>query len=165
MHGNPAVSNGVANPGAAHSREKAASNATAQALLADIAGFYAVWHGPRGLSAIARRIHGFAKLLSASCAKAGVAQRNDAFFDTLRLEPPAGATERIKQAALAAQLNFRYREDGAIDVALDETTTLADIEGIVKAFAAGTGAVSGFDASPENLVLDFPARWRAPRRS
>ncbi len=138
-------------------REKATSNiCTAQALLANMAGFYAVWHGPRGLTAIARRVHGLAKLLERELAKAGVAQRNDAFFDTLRLEPPAGAAEKIKQAALAAQLNFRYEQDGAIHVALDETTTLQDVEAIVKVFAAATGAASAFDASSENLVLDYP---------
>ena len=73
-------------------REKATSNiCTAQALLANIAGFYGVYHGPKGLAAIARRVHAYAKLLERELAKVGVAQRNEVFFDTLHLEPPAGA--------------------------------------------------------------------------
>jgi len=139
-------------------REKATSNiCTAQALLANMAGFYAVWHGPKGLTQIARRVHGLAKLLERELSKVGVAQRNEMFFDTLRLEPPAGAVQRIHEAAVAHQMNFRYREDGTINVALDETTTPADVAQIVSVFAAGTGAQSRFDASPENLVLDYPS--------
>ena len=139
-------------------REKATSNiCTAQALLANMAGFYAVWHGPQGLTRIARRVHGFAKLLERELAKAGVAQRNEIFFDTLHLEAPAGTTARIRQAALDRQLNFRYRPDGTINVALDETTTRADVEAIVAAFAAGTAAQASFDGSPENLVFEYPA--------
>ena len=81
-------------------REKATSNiCTAQALLANIAGFYAVYHGPQGLAAIARRVHGFAKLLERELSKVGVAQRNEVFFDTLRLEPPAGTLEIFASAA------------------------------------------------------------------
>src|SRR5882724_12542091 len=97
-------------------REKATSNiCTAQALLANMAGFYAVYHGPKGLTAIGRRVHGFAKLLERELAKAGVAQRNEYFFDTLRLEPPAGTLDQIRKAANAARLNFRYRDDGSIN--------------------------------------------------
>ncbi len=140
-------------------REKATSNiCTAQALLANIAGFYAVHHGPKGLTAIARRVHGYAEHLERELAKVGVAQRNEFFFDTLRLEPPAGSIDRIHQAAIDARLNFRYRPDGAINVAIDETTNLADLERIVKVFAAVTGAVPVWvDPSPQDLVLNYPA--------
>jgi glycine dehydrogenase len=137
-------------------REKATSNiCTAQALLANIAGLFAVYHGPKGLTHIARRVHGLAKLLERELAKCGVAQRNEIFFDTLRLEAPNGTTEKIRAAAIEAGLNFRYRADGLINVALDEATTLGDVETIVKVFAAGTGASLQFDASTEGLVLDY----------
>ncbi len=133
-------------------REKATSNiCTAQALLANMAGFYAVWHGPKGLTSIARRVHGLAKLLERELAKVGVAQRNEVFFDTLCVEPPAGSVETIRTAAEAAKMNFRYREDGLINIALDETTTLADVEAIVNVF----GKTPGFDASAEGLELEF----------
>jgi glycine dehydrogenase len=139
-------------------REKATSNiCTAQALLANIAGFYAVYHGPKGLTAIARRVHGYAKLLERELAKVGVAQRNEFFFDTLRLEPPAGTANQINKNAMAARLNFRYRDDGSINVALDETTNRADVERIIHAFAKGTGAPPfSVDLSPENLEIDYP---------
>jgi glycine dehydrogenase len=139
-------------------REKATSNiCTAQALLANMAGLYAVFHGPKGLTAIARRVHAFAKLLERELAKVGVAQRNDLFFDTLRLEPPAGTTtEKIHKAALAARMNFRYRDDGTINLALDETTTMGDIEAIIRVFAEGTGGNANVDRSPDGLVLKFP---------
>src|SRR5271168_3799729 len=112
-------------------REKATSNiCTAQALLAIIAGLCAVYHGPKGLTAIARRVHGFAKLLERELAKAGIAQRNEFFFDTLRLEPPAGTIDKIRKSAEKARVNLRYRDDGTINVALDETTTEADLRAI-----------------------------------
>jgi glycine dehydrogenase len=137
-------------------REKATSNiCTAQALLANIAGLYAVYHGPKGLTAIARRVHGFAKLLERELAKTGVAQRNEIFFDTLRLEPPSGTLEKIRKAALDARINFRYRDDGTINVALDETTTAEDLEAIVKAFAKGTGTEARVDFSPDGLVTNY----------
>jgi len=138
-------------------REKATSNiCTAQALLANIAGFYAVYHGPKGLRAIARRVHGFAKLLERELAKVGVAQRNEVFFDTLRLEPPSGTFEKIRRAAEEARINFRYRDDGTINVALDETTDARDLQAIVEAFAKGTGADARFDLSATGLVTKYP---------
>jgi glycine dehydrogenase len=138
-------------------REKATSNiCTAQALLANIAGFYAVYHGPKGLTAIAKRVHGFAKLLERELSKAGVAQRNEIFFDTLRLEPPSGMLENIRKAAVDARINFRYRDDGTINVALDEATDARDIEAIVKVFAKGTGADARIDFSAAGLVTEYP---------
>ena len=68
-------------------REKATSNiCTAQALLANIAGFYAVYHGPKGITAIARRVHAYARLLERELGELGVRQLNQPFFDTLHLE-------------------------------------------------------------------------------
>ena len=121
-------------------REKATSNiCTAQALLANIAGFYAVYHGPKGITSIARRVHACAILLQRELARIGVRQLNDVFFDTLRLEPPNGAVDRVREAALDAGFNFRYRGDGTINVALDETTELDDLEAIVRVFATAAG--------------------------
>src|SRR5437870_5925298 len=111
-------------------REKATSNiCTAQALLANIAGFYAVYHWPHGLTNIAARVHAHAKLLERELAKIGVRQLNDQYFDTPRFEVPGGvdAVGRIVKAALASRINLGYRRDGTIHVALDETTDAADV--------------------------------------
>ncbi len=138
-------------------REKATSNiCTAQALLANIAGLYAVYHGPKGLTAIAKRVHGFAKLLERELAKVGVAQRNEYFFDTLKLEPPADTLEKIRSAAAKSRINLRYREDGTINLAVDETTTPDDIRAIVKVFAKGTNAKTRVRFSPKELVTGYP---------
>jgi glycine dehydrogenase len=120
-------------------REKATSNiCTAQALLANIAGFYAAYHGPAGLTRIAQRVHGLARLLELTLAEFGVRQLNPVFFDTVRFEMPGGAAavERLHRAALASRMNFRYRTDGTINIALDETTTLRDVRDIAAVFAA-----------------------------
>src|SRR5206468_5983237 len=116
-------------------RDKATSNiCTAQALLANIAGFYAAYHGPKGLTAIARRVHAHAALLEQELATLGVRQLNPVYFDTLRLE--VDDAERLRREALASRMNFRYRLDGTINIALDETTDAGDIKAIVKTFAA-----------------------------
>jgi glycine dehydrogenase len=141
-------------------REKATSNiCTAQALLANIAGFYAVYHGPNGLAAIACRVRALAKLLERELATIGVRQINEAFFDTPRFEVPGGrpAAERTRKAALASRLNLRYRDDGTINVALDETTDAVGVAAIVTAFAAGTGAAAApIDRSADGLAVDYP---------
>ena len=118
-------------------REKATSNiCTAQALLANIAGLYAVYHGPKGLTKIASRVHAYAALLERELADRGVRQLNDRYFDTLRVEVKGGATEieRVKNAATKLRVNFRYRADGTINIALDETTDDKDIAAILVAF-------------------------------
>jgi len=121
-------------------REKATSNiCTAQALLANIAGLYAVYHGPRGLTRIARRVHAFAGLLTTELAKLGFRQLNEHYFDTPRFDVPGGAQAvgQIVKAALAARINLAYRADNTISVALDETVDERDIQALAEAFAAG----------------------------
>src|SRR6188768_3186606 len=117
-------------------REKATSNiCTAQALLANIAAMYAVFHGPAGLRAIASRIHALATSLEAALASLGYRQTNVAYFDTLRVEGANAAA--VRTAAESAGLDFRYFADGAIGISADETTTIDDVTKIVRTFAAG----------------------------
>jgi glycine dehydrogenase len=144
-------------------REKATSNiCTAQALLANMAGFYAVYHGPKGLTRIGRRVHALARLLAGRLAELGVRQLNPLFFETLRLELPGGAAaaERVRHAALASRMNFRYRPDGTINVALDETTGPQDVTAIASVFAAALGRPAVVhlpaDDSDAGLLPDYP---------
>jgi len=123
-------------------REKATSNiCTAQALLANMAAMYAVYHGPQGLTAIARRIHVFARVLADQLGAMGVRQTNTTFFDTLRLEVPCGAAA-IRQRAVDAEINFRYVDDRTVGVALNETVTASDVQDIIDVFAAAMGAAA-----------------------
>jgi glycine dehydrogenase len=116
-------------------REKATSNiCTAQALLANIAAMYAVFHGPAGLRAIAERIHTHARTLEQALLAVGLKQTNACYFDTLRIEG-ANATAAHSDAE-ASGMNFRYRVDGAIGISLDETTTAEDVAEIAKVFGA-----------------------------
>jgi glycine dehydrogenase len=117
-------------------REKATSNiCTAQVLLAVIASMYAVYHGPEGLTEIARKVHRRTAVLAAGLRKLGFALRSDAFFDTVTIE--AGARQgEIVARALAEKINLRMR-NGTLGIALDETTTPATVEAIWRAFGGG----------------------------
>jgi glycine dehydrogenase len=136
-------------------REKATSNiCTAQALLANIAAMYAVFHGPAGLRSIAERIHSLTASLEAAMTSLGYRQANGAYFDTLRIE---GANlSAVRGAASAAGIDFRY--DGeAIGISLDETTTVEDVQDIVKVFAR----VQGREGTAI-MRRDAPFRLKAP---
>jgi glycine dehydrogenase len=136
-------------------REKATSNiCTAQALLANISAMYAVFHGPAGIRAIAERVHSLTRSLAAALLALGCRQTNAWYFDTLRVE---GVDQQaVRRAAEAAGINFLYAPDG-IGVSLDETTSVADVQDIVRVFAAARG-VSG------SAVLrdDAPFTLKAP---
>ncbi len=125
-------------------REKATSNiCTAQALLANIAAFYAVYHGPAGLEGIATRVHDQTVRLAAAIERRGWRQVNAGYFDTLRVEAEPTAIAQIRAAAAAREINFRYPSDSAVQIALDETVDEADLCDLVRVFdeAAGqTGA-------------------------
>ncbi|HEX2311459.1 MAG TPA: hypothetical protein VHH91_12175, partial [Vicinamibacterales bacterium] len=124
-------------------REKATSNiCTAQALLANMAAMYAVYHGPAGLKAIASRVHAFARILEQGLEAMGLRQVNDLYFDTLRIDTAAvpGCTAgAVRERALAAGLNFRYVGETAIGIALDETCEASDLGNIMAVFASAVG--------------------------
>ena len=112
-------------------REKATSNiCTAQALLANMAAMYAVYHGPDGLRAIASRVHLMAQLVEQSLTLMGLEQRNADYFDTVRIDVPSGV-EAVQRTALAAGINFRYPDDRTVDISLNETVTTDDVIDIV----------------------------------
>jgi len=114
-------------------REKATSNiCTAQALLAIMASMYAVYHGAAGLKGIARQVHLSAVALANELKKLGYDLADDSFFDTLKLLH----TDNVKIHALAeaAEINFRYSSEG-LGIALDQTTTLDDLNAILAVFA------------------------------
>jgi glycine dehydrogenase len=123
-------------------REKATSNiCTAQALLANIAAMYGVYHGRDGLRAIASRVHELTRALDRELTTRGLAQLNRQYFDTLRIRVPSGV-DALRERALAKGINFRYIDDTTVGVALNETVTVDDVRDIVEVFAAATGRSS-----------------------
>lgn len=124
-------------------REKANSNiCTAQILLANMASFYAVFHGPDGLKTIAARINRFADILAAGLQAKGVSLVNNTWFDTISIKGLDVAA--VNARALAAQMNLRFDADGIVGVSLDETTIRADIEAL---FDVILGAGHGLDVA------------------
>jgi glycine dehydrogenase len=117
-------------------REKATSNiCTAQALLANMAAMYAVYHGPDGLRAIAGGVHRLARALAHALEQLGLRQRNRAFFDSVCVEMPGA---RVRPLADARGLNFRYAGE-TVGISLNETTSLDDVQDICDVFAEALG--------------------------
>ncbi|WP_199458434.1 aminomethyl-transferring glycine dehydrogenase [Vibrio owensii] len=139
-------------------REKATSNiCTAQALLANMASFYAVYHGAEGLRTIARRTHHMTAILAAGLTKGGFELAHNSFFDTITINTGA-QTEDLYAKALAADINLR-KLGTQLGVSFDETTTVADVEALFAVFgvkeevAALSTEIAGneFAAIPEAL--------------
>ncbi len=119
-------------------REKATSNiCTAQALLANMAAMYAVYHGPEKLKQIATRITVLAKTLSDGLNELGYINVNSYYFDTLKVQ--VHNASRIKSVAEKNEVNFRYFNDKYIGISLDETTSQKDVLNILYIFAEASG--------------------------
>lgn len=128
-------------------REKATSNiCTAQVLLAVMAGFYSVYHGPKGLRRIAERIHGLARIAAEGLEKLGFTVENEHYFDTLTVRVEnAGLQEAIRRKALGHEMNFRYFSDARIGLSFDEVKDLDDVEEVLGIFAETVDAeLDGF---------------------
>lgn len=142
-------------------RERATSNiCTAQALLAIMAGFYAVYHGKDGLTAIANDIHSMSVRLSDAAERLGYQQTNSSFFDTFCLKIPAGASiENIKEKALQNSINFRYFDDSSIGISLDETVCNEDLNQIITVLADGAGKGKTELDFTQDIPSEIPSKF------
>ena len=140
-------------------KEKATSNVcTAQVLLAVVAGMYAVYHGPEGLTRIARRVHDLTGMLADGLERLGRRRTHDTYFDTLTVELDAAERSRVLDAARARRINLRTLDGAGIGIALDETVDEGDVRDLLEVLApAGADSVdvdalAGGDGIPEELV-------------
>lgn len=137
-------------------REKATSNiCTAQALLAVMAGMYAVYHGAEGLRRIAGNIHAAACATAKGLEALGYHQQNEIYFDTLKVAVPNA--DHLRECAERNGMNFRYIDQKLVCIALNETTTAGDVHDIISVFAEAAGLEAQDRESVfNNLDLTFP---------
>jgi glycine dehydrogenase len=142
-------------------REKATSNVcTAQALPAVMASMFAVYHGPDGLAAIARRIHRFTAILAKGLAQLGLQTGPSGgapFFDTLKVGLGEGRAADLIKAAEARRMNFRVFDTHAVGISLDETTTENDLAAILAVFNAGKPPAFSITDLAAGAASAFPA--------
>ena len=118
-------------------REKATSNiCTSQALLATMAGFYAVYHGQEGIKNIAQRINSIASCLNTALTKLGYIQHNEIFFDTLCISLPEQVSQqKLRTIALSKEVNLKYYENGQVGISIDESTNIQKMNALLSIFS------------------------------
>ncbi|WP_339874716.1 aminomethyl-transferring glycine dehydrogenase [uncultured Algoriphagus sp.] len=138
-------------------REKATSNiCTAQVLLAVMASFYAVYHGPKGLKNIALRTHGLAKLTAKALEQLSYEVSSKSYFDTIKISIETKALNAIQSLALSAEMNFRYDYD-TVFLTFDEAKTLEDIAAVVEVFAKAKGVEApDLSALASDIQFELP---------
>jgi len=137
-------------------REKATSNiCTAQALLANMAAMYTVFHGPDGLKNIAKRIAILTQTLAETLATSGISLVSNSFFDTITLKVKDANALRSK--AEAAKINFRYHADQLLSISLDETTTVSDVFSILEVFSVHEDEAVHFTIDHDQALTHIPS--------
>ena len=129
-----------------------------------MAGFYAVYHGQEGISAIASRIHSITVFLDKQLKKFGYTQVNAQYFDTLRFELPEHVSaQQIRTIALSKEVNLRYFENGDVGFSIDETTDIAAVNVLLSIFAIAAGKdYQKVDDIPEKSNIDKALKRTSP---
>ncbi|MFA6863102.1 MAG: aminomethyl-transferring glycine dehydrogenase [Dysgonamonadaceae bacterium] len=142
-------------------RDKATSNiCTAQALLATMSSFYAVYHGPEGLKKIANRIHSVASFVAEELTELGFEQINDVFFDTLKIKLPEDIRQdTIRENAVIRSINLRYFDNGDIGISIDETTNEYRIQELMAVFAMVVGSSKLFSVDDLKNKSTLPDKF------
>jgi glycine dehydrogenase len=136
-------------------REKATSNiCTAQALLANMAAMYAVYHGPDGLTDIAKRIALLTQTLAEELQDAGFELQNNNFFDTITFR--IDDAEKLREIAELHEMNFYFPSEKLVTISLDETTTRNDVLNIISIFASSSGNDTSVATFDHESFLNIP---------